>query len=164
MALKRICGLVSSVLSDVMSVVSPRLCPSCGCAYGKGRMPVPWLPSATGLFRRVRVPAGQSHGTACAGAYRHGNTVCRACPLCTRGRFRKGRGGVQIPGEKSHWPYIWDACWGFRFPVAAVFPVWGICACAFASAEVSRQRIQPGCRIVQGYGRGRRRGCLPHAG
>lgn len=32
MALKRICGLVSSVLSDVMSVVSPRLCPSCGCA------------------------------------------------------------------------------------------------------------------------------------
>lgn len=32
MALKRIYGLVSSVLSDVMSVVSPRLCPSCGCA------------------------------------------------------------------------------------------------------------------------------------
>ena len=70
-------------------------------AYGKGRMPVPWLPSATGLFRRVRVPAGQSHGTACAGAYRHGNTVCRACPLCTRGRFREGRGGVQYRGEKS---------------------------------------------------------------
>ena len=69
-------------------------------AYGKGRMSVPWLPSATGLFRRVRVPAGQSHGTACAGAYRHGNTVCRACPLCTRGRFREGRGGVQIPGRK----------------------------------------------------------------
>lgn len=32
MALKRINGLISSLLSDVMSVISPRLCPSCGCA------------------------------------------------------------------------------------------------------------------------------------